>query len=278
MLVMTLLVRNEQDILESNLIYHLEQGVDFIIVTDNLSTDGTPDILDKYEKLGVVHLIHEIGDDYSQHRWVTRMARLAATQYKADWIINNDADEFWWPECPGTLAEYLSAQPEQIKVLSAERHNFVPLASSNLKTPFYKTMVYRESMSLNSLGDPLQPKVCHRSHPDIEVRQGNHAVMLDNTILQAQPSQISILHFPVRSLDQFRQKIFLGGAAYARNTYLNKGMGKTWRVLHELLEAGGFEAFYQEQEYDSQRIDVQLSSGNLILDYRLKNFLESIHE
>jgi len=276
MLVMTLLVRNEQDILESNIIYHLEQGVDFIIATDNLSTDGTPDILHKYETRGVLHVINETGDDYSQYRWVTRMARMAAIQYKAHWVINNDADEFWWPGTSGTLADYLNSQPEKTKVLSVQRHNFAPLASSGINMPFYKAMVYRESLSLNTLGEPLQPKVCHRSHPDIEVRQGNHAVMLDNKIMDAEPSSLSILHFPIRSLDQFRQKIVLGGAAYARNTHLNKGMGKTWRVLHELLESGDFDSFYKTQEYDSKRIEEGLSDGRLILDNRLKNFMEKI--
>lgn len=34
-LVMTLLVRNEADVIETNLEYHLAQGVDFVIVTDH---------------------------------------------------------------------------------------------------------------------------------------------------------------------------------------------------------------------------------------------------
>ena len=39
-LVMTLLVRDEEDIVEDHLVYHLNQGVDFVIATDNNSVDG----------------------------------------------------------------------------------------------------------------------------------------------------------------------------------------------------------------------------------------------
>jgi hypothetical protein len=44
-LVMTLLVRNEADIIEANLDYHLAQGVDFVIVTDHGSSDETVELL-----------------------------------------------------------------------------------------------------------------------------------------------------------------------------------------------------------------------------------------
>ena len=54
-LVMTLKVRDEEDVLEANLRYHLAQGIDFFIVTDNGSVDRTPEILSRYQAAGLLH-------------------------------------------------------------------------------------------------------------------------------------------------------------------------------------------------------------------------------
>ena len=94
-IVMTLLVRDEIDIIQAQLDYHLAEGVDHIIVTDNGSVDGTLDILHDYADRGLIELFHEPPSDFSQHRWVTRMARHAASKHGADWVINADADEFF---------------------------------------------------------------------------------------------------------------------------------------------------------------------------------------
>lgn len=59
-LVMTLLVKNEEDKLEQNLLFHKAMGVDLFIVTDNNSTDKTMDILRRYEQKGwIAEIIEE---------------------------------------------------------------------------------------------------------------------------------------------------------------------------------------------------------------------------
>ena len=83
-LIMTLLVRDAENLLGENLEFHIQQGVNFFIITDNLSVDGTSRIIEKYVAAGRAEKIWQPEDTFSQGRWVTRMARRAATVYGAD--------------------------------------------------------------------------------------------------------------------------------------------------------------------------------------------------
>ena len=96
-LVMTLLVKNEEETLEACLRFHHQMGVDAFVVTDNNSTDSTPQIIERYRRIGWIEaVIHEPGTDYQQKQWVDRMIRLAKKRLGAAWVINADADEFWF--------------------------------------------------------------------------------------------------------------------------------------------------------------------------------------
>jgi len=270
---MTLLVRDEEDILRANLEYHLSQGVDFILVTDNGSVDRTVGILEEYERRGVVRLIHEPSDDYSQARWVTRMARLACIDHDADWIINSDVDEFWWPET-GTLKSVLEAVPDSDGVVLVSRSNFVPRPSG--EEEFFRRMVIRETHSLDTLGDPLPPKVCHRAYPDVEVAQGNHSVMRGTGLRVGDEQRLLIFHFPIRNYRQFEHKIRIGGAAYERNRELPYEVGFTWRHLYRELLAGRLRSYYDSQMLGDAQIRRGLAEGRLLIDRRLLDYLLSL--
>jgi hypothetical protein len=199
--------------------------VDFFVITDNASGDKTPDILRKYVLAGKAHVINEPQDDYSQDLWVTRMARMAAVEYGADWVINNDADEFWWPKA-GSLRDVFSSIGDEFNVVEAHRYNFPPLKGSNNNTPFWQRSCIREVVSKNAVGNILPPKTAHRAFSDASVAQGNHSVSFAQTsvkILNSNP--IVIFHYPMRSYEQFESKIKLGGAAYERNTRLSPQVG-----------------------------------------------------
>ena len=111
-LVMTLLVRDEADVIDAHLAFHLHAGADLVIAMDHRSHDGTTEILKAYEREGYVVVIPQDAERVHQSEWVTTMARLAASEHGADWVINSDADEFWWP-CASSLKEALDAVPSR---------------------------------------------------------------------------------------------------------------------------------------------------------------------
>jgi len=265
-LVMTLLVRDEEDIVADNLDFHLAQGVDEVIVTDNGSVDGTLEILRAYEARGLVRIIVEPTDDYSQGRWVTRMARIAATEHKADWVINNDADEFWWPR-EGTLRTLFEGLGGDVGAVVGHRTNFVPRPEDD--RPYWERMTLRERESLNPVGKPLPPKLAHRAHPEIVVVQGNHRIKGPDVGSEVDDGSIEILHFPMRSYAQFENKIVKGGRAYARNKELPEKTGRTWRRLYETWEQGGLPAHYEAS------VVAEAARQDLLEDTRLRDYLEA---
>ncbi len=270
---MTLLVRDEEDIIRTNIDYHFAQGVDFILATDNLSRDRTPSILREYERAGKLKFILETDDTYAQGVWVTRMARQAYTEFGADWVINSDADEFWWP-LQGNLKDALARVPSETQSLLASRFNFI-MEKRPFGQPFYARMRHREVASFNPLGAPLPQKMAHRGSSSVEVGQGNHTV---EGLIPGRPAEgiLDILHFPVRSYGQMENKIAKGGAAYARNTSLPQNLGNTWRALHrELQEHGHLKAYFATVEHDASRRIARQAAGEVVEDLRLIEFLRS---
>lgn len=280
-LILTLLCRDEEDIIDEMLSFHLQHGVDLVIATDNDSQDATRSILERYREAGSLVLLDEARHMHDQGPWVTRMARMAATEYGADWVIHADADEFWWPR-NGDLKQELTGVDSTVKVLRVERTNFLPPdLDSSPCLPFYRTMTLRERQSRNSLGSPLPPKVCHRADRRICVTDGNHAVRIDGAELPASRSDtIEILHFPVRSYRQFERKIRDGSQALENNSRtVNSSIGNSWRHLyHHFYLTGGLPCYYNSLRPSAVELLRQVESGALIDDRRLQFYFQSLVE
>ncbi|MEA2469820.1 MAG: hypothetical protein QOE38_819 [Thermoleophilaceae bacterium] len=265
-LVMTLLVRNERDILRENLEFHLAAGVDEVILMDNRSEDSTAEIAHEYERAGVLRYLFQPRDDYAQNLWVTEMARCAAAERGADWVINSDADEFWWAP-GGSIKEHLATAPTSARVFSVPRTNFV--ARSEDGRPWWRRMDVRHVVSTNVLGRPLGPKAMHRALARVTVAPGNHSVRVGWRPVRHHPSPLTILHFPIRSREQFFTKVAEGGAAVTRNTMVGPSVWDTWRHLYGLLQAGRLDEAFAAELRDDAEVADGIAAGTLVRDRRL---------
>lgn len=265
---MTLLVRDEEDILEWNLRYHLSRGIDHFVVTDNRSEDATADILREYERQGVVTYLHESDDDFSQDRWVTRMALLAQEKLRPDWVLHCDADEFWWPDDGTSLDDAFASVPRRKRAVRVYRHDFVgPVEHDD--APFFARMVYRVRTPTNLLGYPPPPKVAHRPLEEPYVHQGNHAVSRKGRVVRTKRlEKVSVLHFPARTHAQLREKIEKGGAAYERNERFDETVGATWRAMYRRRGTDEFDRLVEAHFLDADT--------EVVEDHRLHDYLAAL--
>ena len=243
-LIMTLLVKNEEAMIERNLQFHKQMGVDGFIVTDNNSSDGTMRILEKYKQKGwILEIIEEKATGYEQKRWVDRMVEKAKRLYKADWIINADADEFWYARS-GSLKNELSAT--RANVVRCPWQNMFPEDG----LPFWKWTHHvcpvpdyaPYDLSPYAIYERRNKKVAHRADGYIQISMGNHKVaMFPRRTIWSE--DIVIYHFTIRGRQQFIDKMVQGGRELEKHE--GKHGGRHWRYFYDLYKQGKLEAEYE---------------------------------
>lgn len=242
-LIMTLLVKNEADILEQNLLFHKTMGVDAFIVTDNNSTDGTLDLLEKYRRKGwIAEIIREPGNDYRQKVWVDRMIWKAKRVYGADWIINADADELWYAPS-GNLKNELTASNANVvrcQMVCMYPEEGKPFYEWNRAVRFVSDFG-KYHLSLYSLFARQIPKVAHRADGYIQISMGNHKVAMFPKRQKDCP--IRIYHYNIRGKKHFIEKVVNGGQQLERNK--SKHGGRHWRYFYRLFQEGKLEVEYK---------------------------------
>jgi Glycosyl transferase family 2 len=264
-IVQTLVVRDEADIVDDQIAYHLNAGVDFVIACDHQSVDGTTDILERYARDG--HLRRIAVDGVMQDGpWRTQMARLAATEYAAEWIINTDADEFWMPR-GGTLAELFASVPRTHGVVFALSRHFVPRPDDGAH--FSERMVVRATPRA-AIHDPTSPyrphlKAAHRADPAITISFGSHAVSSKRWRSLHHWHPADVLHFPFRSLEQWENK----GSRRARG---DKPLGQYVTAVRA-KEAGRSADRFRALVVDDAALECGLAAGSLEFDTRLRGAL-----
>ncbi len=219
-------VRNEADILESFVRYHL-QIADHLLLIDHCSEDGSRWLLEQLIHEGLpLSVEHDNTAVNSQNFRMTAMMRKAFADHGADWVLPLDGDEF------------LVADGDVRKILADVPEGMFPLVP-------WRTYVPSENVTgldvLSSITDarieetPLYckiavPRTCDWQRVIMQI--GSHGVeMPDRTPAYHPCPQLRLAHFPVRSERQLRAKILYGYASHLLRTDKRPGEMFHWKHL-----------------------------------------------
>ena len=289
-LAMSLLVRDEADIVIENILYHVDQGVSYFVVTDNGSVDGTREALEKLKTDINLHIIDEPSQTIDQDIWVTRMALWLYENTDAEWVINNDADEFWITEeesLPDALFGDLDeTDKSDIGVLYCSRFNYLP-SDKDLSNPDYR--FYNNTIKVIGDLDPpngspsdnvlitLQgEKVISRLDGLKRIGMGNHNAVHD--ACSSRSKHITIAHYPLRSYQQFKSKVVNHGSSICSNSRFGPGINWHLRGWYDCYKRGVLRAEYDKYVVNTRLQELLLNDGVIIRDYSLLKRLQKFDQ
>ena len=233
-IAMLLLVRDEIDIIEHNLNFHLRMGIEQFVVTDNGSVDGTRDILADFKRrLGKSLVIIDDSDSaYHQAMYVNRMINTAKQEFRPRWIISADADEFWYP----VSGRFDSEIDGRKNLLSCYWHNFLPRPDM----PWQEFTDVGEMPGYKSKNSKL---FC-LARGLLGMYTGNHESRSVPHI-RANSDNIRVYHYPVRSYQQFERKVVQGHRAAVKASFGGSAAWH-WGEYYQAWEAGKLRHLYEE--------------------------------
>ena len=280
-LAMSLMVKDEIDLIEANIRVHSALGVDCFVVLDNGSSDGTLEVLKQLAQEFELHVIDRPVVDYRQSDWRTEMALIARNVMSADWIISNDADEFWMPQ-GASLKEGLSKWGSIIEFVRSN----VQLDTESESKPFYertyrakhpifypkKNQLKEDNMSIQ-LGK-IHGKVMVNLHGLVRIKGGNHRAWHWWSWLNATTSDKALVyHYGIGSKAHFLNHI------ENRQTLLAKGvskMGDHYRRWVRMANDGVIDQEWQRLVLDKDAVSVLQKYGVIVKDTRAKEIIQGI--
>jgi hypothetical protein len=276
------LVRNEEDIIRTNILHHLSMGIDRILVIDNGSTDETGSILDDLARGGRVEW-SRVNGTFHQSRLTTELAHEAFLQ-GADWVVPIDADEFWWAR-RGDLKTVLanaSAGALQAQVLNfiqrREQSHATPDALLHMTRrapvgigPARRVQELVEAGQIAFVEIEYRGKWISRASLALEIAQGNHSVTGVRGPRE-QTDEIICLHAPLRARSVLEAKADAGRPLDEVEEYL----GPAWHVgrwrtlaLHDALDQE-----WIANSYADEALDVYGVRHGVIVDTTLRDVVQ----
>jgi hypothetical protein len=200
----------------------------------------------------------------------------------ADWIVHNDADEFWWP-ASGTLKAALEAVPREFGMVLAPRTEFVTRPGVG---------AFAERMTVRDARFRRPAKAAHRPSDRIRLR-GPHPVeiwsgdspyrgLVGKPVLRTQAEHreddplelviapsfpVGVLHFPFRTFEQYRRRVEIA----RDNGQLERN--EEGRAVRKALEEGRLEEVYDRLIVGDEEVARGIDDGWLVEQTSFRDYL-----
>ncbi len=236
-------IRNESDILEIFVRYHL-QIVDHMIIVNHRSVDSSLDILRKIEREGLPITIADVKDlEHQQGAVLTQYLKKAVRDYNADWVIPLDADEFLAVNGKGSAREVMEKLPRD-KVVKVLWRTYVPLPSDNYQEPnvLKRIQNYRRTEN-QGIRKVMIPRTMAMKKNGF-IAAGNHGFVWETFRRQKEfpfvnTELLAFAHFPVRSSQQIITKAFVGWLACLSKPNKEPTEAYHLKLLYDRFKDGG---------------------------------------
>lgn len=281
-LIMTIVVRNEEEVIERHIRFHKAMGVDGFIVTSHKSTDKTNEILENLKREGLVlEIIYKNTPNHQHSVWVNDMIRIAKRKYKANWVINSDADEFYYSKnlnLKESIAEYKNINANVILVDST--FLFPNDENDFLESPYWVTKPFQpfeiELLKISSddrfkefTGSQGCTKVIHKTKDFKSISDGNHSVSMHRQ-KQINTSNIVLYHYHIRNYRGYEEKVrrWCDSAKY-----MPEGQGEHMKHMIELYKQNKLRENYDNYFGEEMR-NFLIEQGVVSIDKSVANFIK----
>lgn len=259
--VMIAKVKNESDIIESFVRYHVNI-FEKIVIIDNGSTDHTFAILTKLKSEGLnIEIINEGFSKFDSFRLANKYAYMIAKQEKPDFLVLMDADEF-------LIAENGENPKNVLKRLSKDRVYYVKwrtylyheVKESSYFIPdnfeYYRDAEKEEFTKLIIPAELMLEK-------EIIIGEGNHDFKCINQVGTEALDTLKFAHYPVRSREQFEKQTLLNAINIISIAEYKKHTSQHWKKSYQNIKSGKIELEDESVHYSLYDSETHFFKGKI---------------
>jgi glycosyltransferase involved in cell wall biosynthesis len=249
-------IKNEEDIIEAFVRHHAHY-FDAILISDDGSTDSTREILRLLQSEGLPLIVFDepwVG--FEQSRFMTSLMHKAFNEFGADWVAPLDADEFIELAESKVLADALPKGSDHL--VEIPWSNFVWSPAENRSDEINPVVRMRWRMpSGQAMTKVLVPATIGRDD-SAALWTGSHGLNRGSIPVSAIAcDQISLCHYPVRSVAQFARKVIVTHLQFTTYFGPNSGVGFQYEEPFKLLKSGRDGDFPESMEAQSRRYSLR---------------------